>query len=88
MEFKNYQVVANIDFINNKETCGNYHTESNYLSEIKAINHYKDSVWDIQGLFNNIIMSSDNFEMIGYVTLYGITLRNDMVVIRHTDFNI
>ena len=87
-DFKYYQVVADIDFLNNKTMVGNYHTVVNDRIEMKAIRKYKDAIWDIQGLINNsIAIGNNNFEMIAHVTLYGVTVNDDYVTMRHLELN-
>ena len=87
-EFKIYHLVCDIDFRNNKTVVGNYHRTKNELLEMKAICKYKDAIWDMQGLINNSIpIGNNNFEIIGNVTLYGVTYDNDYVILRHLELN-
>ena len=87
-DFKYYQVVTDIDFLNNKTLIGNYHTITNDRIEMKAIRKYKDAIWDIQGLMNNSIAIGKNyFEMIAHVTLYGVTVNDDYITMRHLELN-
>ena len=85
-EFKLFHLVIDIDFRNNKTVIGNYHRTKNELLEMKAIREYKDAIWDMQGLINNSIpIGSNNFEIIGNITLYGVTYDNDYVILRHLE---
>ena len=87
-EFKIYHLVVDVDFRNNKTVVGNYHRTKNELLEMKAIRKYKDAIWDMQGLINNSIpIGNNNFEIIGNVTLYGVTYDNDYVILRHLELN-
>ena len=87
-EFKIYHLVVDVDFRNNKTVVGNYHRTKNELLEMKAIRKYKDAIWDMQGLINNSIpIGNNNFEIIGNVTLYGVTYDNDYVILRDLELN-
>ena len=82
-DFKFYKVSVNIDFLNTKGLLGNYNNENDYRLEMKAIRHYKDSVWETQGLINNSISINDDFYIKADITLYGITFDNEYVIMRH-----
>ena len=87
-DFKSYHVVIDIDFLNNCGLLGNYHNTYDSKLEMKAINKYKDAIWDIQGLINNSISINQDFYINANITLYGITFENDYIVMRHLELTL
>lgn len=83
MDFKYYQTVIDIDFLNDDGSLGNYHKTINNKMETRSIHSYKDAVWDVQGLINNSISIRQNFFINSHVTLYGVTYDNEFVILRH-----
>lgn len=90
-EFKGYQVVSSINF-HYVWNIGNYYHADNYRMEMKAINRYKDAVWNVQGFFNNFNLTDsdvlNDVLITGEVTLYGITSNNEKEVLRITTFDL
>lgn len=86
-EFKGYQVVSSINF-HRVWNIGSYYNTDNYRMEMKAINRYKDAVWNIQGFFNNFNTTDNDILITGEVTLYGITFNNEKEVLRITTFDL
>lgn len=82
-----YRVVSNITFFMNNNPVGESREKIDFRSEIKAINYYKDIVWNAQGMFNNMIIMNDNFDMTGEVVLWRLDSYNERAILRRTDFN-
>ena len=87
-DFKSYHVVIDIDFLNNHGLLGNYHNTCDSKLEMKAINKYKDAIWEIQGLINNSISINQDFYINANITLYGITFENDYIIMRHLELTL
>lgn len=82
-EFKSYEIVGSISVVckdSDESSALIYPTDTVVLSEYKAINIYKDLVWEFQGIFNNLIIQG-KISFSGSVILYGRDSNDERVAI-------
>lgn len=79
-EFTSYRLNGALTVIKNGITVATlFTTNTTFLSEFKAINKYKDLVWDIQGAFNNSVTANDT-DITANITLYGIINDKEKII--------
>ena len=78
-DIKYYQLVSSAVSFYDKKEIANYTETRNFKSEIKAINAYKDTVWNMQGIINNSIVVNDNFSFTSSVILYALVETKDNI---------
>lgn len=81
-DFKYYIISSRINFYCENTVVGAYEDTKKYHMEMKAIREYKDSVWNIQGLINNLICIGDNFSVSAEVVLKGV--EDSEIILRKT----
>ncbi len=83
-EFTSYHLLGNLTIKQNDQILAIlYSTDSYYLSEFKAINKYKDLVWDIQGAIDNN-WTNKGISITAQATLYGIQEGKEIIIRQQT----
>lgn len=83
-EFSCYHLVGSLTVIKDKQIIAIlFATDAFFISEFKAINKYKDLVWEIQGAMNNNVVLN-NAKVKAETILYGKKDDQEVIIRKQT----